>query len=164
MSDIEPSCCHTSSLLPVLSDSVVDPVCGMTVDPKSAAGSLTHLGKTYYFCSTHCVTKFQADPERFLKPAGATPIHLAVPAAAGRYTCPMHPEIVQDGPGTCPKCGMALEPMQPSVDDGPDPELAVMQQRFWIGAALTVPVFLIAMAGLLPSARLMTFLHDHMAH
>lgn len=163
MTDDSHACCHTSSPLPILTDSVVDPVCGMTVDPKSAAGSLTHLGMTYYFCSTHCVAKFQADPEWFLKPSAAITTHPGSSNAAGRYTCPMHPEIVQDGPGTCPKCGMALEPMQPSVDDGPDLELAVMQQRFWIGAALTVPVFLIAMAGLLPSARLMTFLHDQMA-
>ncbi len=163
MTDDSHVCCHTPSPIPILTESVVDPVCGMTVDSKSAAGSLTHLGTTYYFCSSHCVTKFQADPERFLKPSSATTTHTVAPSAAGRYTCPMHPEIVQDVSGTCPKCGMALEPMQPSTDDGPDPELSLMQRRFWIGTALTAPVFLMAMAGLLPSAALMAFLHDHMA-
>ncbi len=163
MTDDHSACCHTSSQLPVLAESAVDPVCGMTVDPKNAAGSHTYQGKTYYFCSSHCVAKFQTDPERFLKKSTVTAPALTAPATTGPYICPMHPEIVQDGPGTCPKCGMALEPIQPSAEDGPDPELISMQQRFWIGAALTAPVFLIAMAGLLPSDALMTFLHDHMA-
>ncbi|MDZ4686597.1 MAG: heavy metal translocating P-type ATPase [Planctomycetaceae bacterium] len=163
MADDHSACCHTPSQLPVLSDTAIDPVCGMTVDPKSAAGTHTHQGKTYYFCSTHCVAKFQADPEQFLKSSTTTTPAPTAHATAGPYTCPMHPEIVQDGPGTCPKCGMALEPIQPSADDGPDPELITMKRRFWIGAALTTPVFLIAMAGLLPSDALMAFLHDRMA-
>lgn len=162
MSHHEPSCCHAPSPHPAPADSFVDPVCGMTVDPPSAAGSLIHLGKTYYFCSTHCVSKFQANPEQFLKPSSATTAHSDAPAVTGRYTCPMHPEIVQDGPGTCPKCGMALEPMQPSAEDVPDPELGLMQQRFWLGTALTIPIFFIAMGGLLPSAAVMNCLHGHM--
>src|SRR5207253_2109339 len=79
------------------------------------------------------------------------------------YTCPMHPEVVQKGPGTCPKCGMALEPMQPAAEDGPDPELLGMQRRLWIGAALALPVFLVAMAGLLPAVSLAHWLHAHAA-
>jgi Cu+-exporting ATPase len=139
----------------------IDPVCGMTVDPPSAAGKALHAGRTYYFCSRHCVAKFQADPERYLAPAAQSP---AAPAPAGsKYTCPMHPEVVQDGPGSCPKCGMALEPLQPTAEDGPDLELQGMQRRFWIGASLTLPVFLIAMAGLLPWPGLMHWLHANMA-
>ncbi len=163
MSKDEHACCHSQDSLPILAQAVVDPVCGMTVDPKNAAGSHSYQGTTYYFCSTHCVAKFQADPDQFLKKSSAeTPVPASSPPS-GPYTCPMHPEIVQDGPGTCPKCGMALEPMQPSAEVGPDPELVSMQSRFWIGAALTVPVFLIAMAGLIPSSALMAFLHDRMA-
>jgi Cu+-exporting ATPase len=162
MTDDHSTCCHTPSQLPVLSETVVDPVCGMTVDPKSAAGSHTYQGATYYFCSAHCVTKFKADPNQFLKKSTVTTPTSTVHATAGPYTCPMHSEIIQDGPGTCPKCGMALEPMQPTAEAGPDAELISMQQRFWIGAALTAPVFLIAMAGLIPSGALMAFLHDRM--
>jgi len=140
----------------------------MTVDPSQAAGSHEHGGSMYYFCSTHCLTKFMAAPEQFvqqstsLKPTSQKPAQIQ-PSAAGQYTCPMHPEVVQDGPGTCPKCGMALEPMQPSVDDGPDPELIAMRQRLWIGAILTAPIFMIAMAGILPSDAVMKFLHGNMA-
>ena len=155
---IDHSCCHGEK-----NEGSIDPVCGMTVDPAKADGSFVHEGKTYHFCSTRCLTKFQAAPEKYLvqKPASK-----AVPTASGssaKYTCPMHPEVVQDGPGTCPKCGMALEPMQPSLDDGPDPELTLMQRRFWVATALTAPIFLIAMAGLIPSAALTGFLHDNMS-
>ena len=139
----------------------IDPVCGMTVNPATAAGQVTHAGQTYYFCSRHCVARFQAHPERYLGGA-AQPPAAEVPAGA-KYTCPMHPEIVQDSPGTCPKCGMALEAMQPTLEEGPDPELADMQRRFWIGAALALPVFLIAMAGLLPWPGLMHWLHANMS-
>jgi Cu+-exporting ATPase len=138
----------------------LDPVCGMTVDPASAAGAVEHAGKTYYFCSRHCAAKFQANPDRYLGQADMAP---PPPAPAGtKYTCPMHPEIVQDGPGSCPKCGMALEPVQPTLAEGPDPELVDMQRRFWIGAAFALPVFLIAMAGLLPWPSLMHWLHGNM--
>src|SRR5262245_58763133 len=115
----------------------IDPVCGMTVEPASAAGSFNHAGRTYYFCSRHCLERFRADPAAYLgdaKPKAAMP---AAPAGT-KYTCPMHPEIVRDGPGSCPICGMALEPLTPSADEGPNPELLDMQRRFWIGAALTL--------------------------
>ncbi|MEX2175761.1 MAG: heavy metal translocating P-type ATPase [Pirellulaceae bacterium] len=151
------SCCHTNS-----EQGAKDPVCGMTVEPSTAAGSHAHGGKTYYFCSTHCLAKFQAAPEQYIAKQSLDQTEASPPRAAGQYTCPMHPEIVQDGPGTCPKCGMALEPMQPTAEEGPDPELASMQRRFWIGAALTVPIFLIAMGGLVPSQAVMKFLHDNM--
>ena len=126
----------------------VDPVCGMTVDPSHSAGSHVHEGTTHHFCSRNCLAKFKADPQRFLDKAHTSKAKPEPHAAQGKYTCPMHPEVVQDGPGTCPKCGMALEPMQPSAEEGPDPELVSMQRRFWIGAVLTVPIFVIAMAGL----------------
>jgi Cu+-exporting ATPase len=141
----------------------VDPVCGMTVDPSHAAGSHAYLGNTYYFCSNSCHAKFKAHPEQFVRePASEKLAATERPAPPGKYTCPMHPEVVQDGPGTCPKCGMALEPMQPSAEEGPDPELVSMQRRFWTGTALTLPIFIIAMAGLIPSEALMSVLHDYM--
>jgi len=182
----------------------VDPVCGMTVEPASAAGNATHGGTTYYFCSTHCQRKFEAEPERFL--AGETKAHsccaheqaempardhVATPLAAGavytcpmhpevqqsspgicpkcgmgleradgapaekiEYTCPMHPEVVSDHPGSCPKCGMALESRTVAIDDAPNPELADMARRFWIGAVLGLPVFTIAMLDMVPGLAL----------
>jgi Cu+-exporting ATPase len=143
--------------------SVIDPVCGMTVNPTDAAGSSSYNGTAYHFCSKHCLQKFKAHPEAFLAaPSEVAPVATSS-AAAGKYTCPMHPEVVQDGPGTCPKCGMALEPMQPTAEEGPDPELILMQRRFWVGAILTLPIFVIAMAGIIPSAALMRLLHEHMA-
>jgi Cu+-exporting ATPase len=154
----EHACCQGN-----VSAGVIDPVCGMTVDPAKSAGSHVHEGTAYYFCSKHCLAKFQAAPQQYLAKKTADGVLPASSGSAGKYTCPMHPEIVQDGPGTCPKCGMALEPTQPSLEDGPDPELVMMQRRFWIGTALTVPIFLIAMAGLFPLPALTRFLHDNMA-
>ena len=143
------------------STSHIDPVCGMRVDPATATGNHTYRGQTYYFCSRHCLDKFREEPDRFLDRAKAS-YQQPAKAANVKYTCPMDPEIVQDGPGTCPKCGMALEPMQPSTEEGPDPELSNMQRRFWIGAALTLPVFTIAMASLLPWSSIAAFLHTNM--
>jgi Cu+-exporting ATPase len=118
-------------------DQVIDPVCGMTVDPKTARGTAAHAGQTYYFCSTGCQTKFQAEPDRYLNPKPA-----ASPQDADAiYTCPMHPQVRQVGPGSCPICGMALEPEVVSADSGPNHELADMTRRFWVGLALAVPVF-----------------------
>ena len=152
-------------------DRAIDPVCGMTVDPAKAAGHTDYKGKTYYFCATSCLRKFTADPERYLapKPAatliqigkpGARP-HVAVAAApppaappGTLYTCPMHPEIVQDHPGACPKCGMALEPMTPTLDEGPNPELVDMERRFRIAAIVAAPVFVLAMADMVLGAGL----------
>jgi Cu+-exporting ATPase len=123
-------------------DGVLDPVCGMTVDPHTAKHRHDHKGRTYYFCSAGCRTKFAADPEKYLgKDARA-----GEPVPQGAiYTCPMHPEIRQVGPGSCPICGMALEPEIASADTGPNPELADMSRRFWIGLVLTLPVFALEM-------------------
>ncbi len=158
---------------------VIDPVCGMTVDPDLAAGSYEYKGKTYYFCSPHCLQKFRDDPERFLKkPAQPTSIHSSgIERIAGKpdpvatttaaqaprpapgsapgsdrttYTCPMHPEIVRDAPGNCPICGMALEPRTVSLEDEKNPELIHMTRRFWVSVVLTVPLLFIAMSEFVP--------------
>lgn len=142
---------------------IIDPVCGMTVDPAHAAGSHEHDGHTYFFCSSHCAAKFKSDPSRYSQPVPSAKPTVKSSSDAKIYTCPMHPEIKKEGPGSCPKCGMALEPVQPTAEMGPDPELISMQRRFWVGAALTAPIFLIAMAGLIPSKSLMTQLHSNMA-
>jgi cation transport ATPase len=121
-----------------------DPVCGMTVDPHTAKHRHTHDGHAYYFCSGRCREKFTAEPAKYLKPE--TKPAAAIPAGT-IYTCPMHPEIRQEGPGSCPICGMALEPELVSADSTPNPELADMTRRFWIGLALTLPVFALEMGG-----------------
>jgi Cu+-exporting ATPase len=127
----------------------LDPVCGMPLDTSAAKYERSHAGRRWYFCSRHCLDKFAAEPERYAKAAGKpAPPPVATPGAI--YTCPMHPEIRQAGPGNCPKCGMALEPVAPSADDQSNPELLDMARRFWIGLALTVPVFGLAMAEHLP--------------
>ena len=137
----------------------MDPVCGMTVDIATAKHRHSFDGSTWYFCSRHCLDRFVADPGRYAKGVHEPePMASAPPGAI--YTCPMHPEIRQLGPGTCPKCGMALEPVVASADERANPELADMTRRFWIGLALTVPVIALAMAedlpglhGVLPAAR-----------
>ncbi|WP_119421609.1 heavy metal translocating P-type ATPase [Desertibaculum subflavum] len=124
-----------------------DPVCGMMVDPHTAKHRAEHAGRTYYFCNPRCREKFVAEPARYLQPAAAKP---AAPVPAGAiYTCPMHPEIRQVGPGDCPICGMALEPAEfdPTAPEGPSEELRDMQRRFWISLALSLPVFLLEMGG-----------------
>jgi P-type Cu+ transporter len=121
----------------------IDPVCGMSVDPRTAKHRITYKGQDSFFCSGRCRERFAADPDKFLQPKAP---EAAVPAGA-IYTCPMHPEIKQVGPGACPICGMALEPEQISLDDRPDPELIDMSRRFWIALALTLPVFVIEMGG-----------------
>jgi len=121
----------------------------MPLDTSAAKYEHSHAGRRWYFCSRHCLDKFAAEPERYAKVAGKpAPPPVATPGAI--YTCPMHPEIRQAGPGNCPKCGMALEPVAPSADDQSNPELLDMARRFWIGLALTVPVFGLAMAEHLP--------------
>jgi Cu+-exporting ATPase len=127
---------------------MTDPVCGMTVKPGSPHRHV-HAGVSYAFCSARCVEKFRADPARFLSPAA--PADAA--KHAGSYTCPMHPEIVRDAPGSCPICGMALEPVS-GVPDEQNPELEDMTRRFRVSLALTLPVFAIAMAEMLPGAPL----------
>ena len=121
----------------------IDPVCKMTVTPESAAGKYEYNGETFYFCAAGCLNKFKADPEKYLRPLGQEDLLEDV-----EYTCPMHPEIVQIGPGTCPICGMALEPKVVSLEDRPNPELIDMSRRFWISAALTVPILLLDMFGM----------------
>jgi len=120
--------------------SVIDPVCGMTVDPHTAKHRAEHKGRPYYFCSTGCRTKFVASPEKYLGAREPEPV-----VEGAIYTCPMHPEIRQEGPGSCPICGMALEPEMPSADTGRNPELVDFTHRFWIGLTLTVPVFVLEM-------------------
>ena len=123
-----------------------DPVCGMSVNPETSKHRFEHDGTTYYFCSNGCRTKFEADPGKYLDKAKAEAKQAPVPAGT-IYTCPMHPEIRQVGPGTCPICGMALEPDVVSLDDAPNPELADMTRRFWIGAALSLPPVVLEMGG-----------------
>src|SRR5690348_7841964 len=154
---------------------VKDPVCGMSVDPAKAAGKVEHKSKAYYFCSKRCAERFAQDPETFLAAPGTAGMghghahahaaeHTLEPSdkphgsAAGasapfsngqgvRYTCPMHPEVAQIGPGVCPKCGMALEPMDVFAEVEADPEYDSMRRGFWVSAALSLPVLLLSMFG-----------------
>ena len=137
-------CCgHSASAKPDAAPALAkDPVCGMSVDPHTAKHRAEHGGRTYYFCNPRCREKFIADPQKYLA-ADEAP---AAPVAPGTiYTCPMHPEIRQIGPGSCPICGMALEPLEFSTDMVPNVELIDMQRRFWIALALTLPVFVLEM-------------------
>ena len=149
----QPSCCsnkhqhttaksHSHSKALSTEDEVVDPVCGMTVDRHTAQHRALHEGHPFYFCSAGCKTKFEASPAKYLENRVTPPV-----IEGAIYTCPMHPEIRQAGPGFCPICGMALEPETVSSDTGPNPELADMTRRFWIGLALTLPVFALEMGG-----------------
>jgi P-type Cu+ transporter len=134
-------CCETedaASSTPL----VTDPVCGMTVDPGKTAHHAAHDGSDYHFCSGGCRTKFVADPETYLGDAPRTEPK-ATPGAI--WTCPMHPEIRQEGAGTCPICGMALEPEEPSLDDAPNPELVDFTRRFWVSGVLAVPLLIVSM-------------------
>jgi Cu+-exporting ATPase len=173
---------------------VLDPVCGMTIDPAHAVGTHEHAGQTYYFCSASCLERFRADPQKYVQPAGARasppspvaphrgsvwicPMHPEVrqdhpgscpkcgmalepeaPAAGAKteWVCPMHPEIVRDAPGTCPICGMALEPRTVTAGEEVNPELASMTRRFWVSAAVTVPLLLIAMSRMVPAADILS--------
>jgi P-type Cu+ transporter len=124
--------------------SVKDPVCGMDIDPEEAAGRSEHAGRTYFFCSALCKRKFDDDPTRHLTGAGGQHAPATKPPEGVLYTCPMHPEIVRDKPGSCPICGMALEPMTATGDDT-SPELAYMTRRFWACLVLTAPLLLLVM-------------------
>src|SRR6266852_2270697 len=163
-----------SSSLPIYASAPreKDPVCGMSVDPAKAAGKVQYGGKTYYFCSARCAERFSKEPEKFLAAPGtagmhknhaahADATHAPAPSASpgikgetappegknARYTCPMHPQIVQIGPGTCPICGMALEPMDVFAEVEADPEYDSMRLRFWISAALSLPLLFLSMLG-----------------
>src|SRR4051812_5864765 len=114
----------------------------MRVDAQNAKHRFAYRGREYFFCSKRCRERLEAEPEKFLQPKQVE----ARAAPDAIYTCPMHPEVKQTGPGACPICGMALEPEQISLDDAPDPELADMTRRFWIALALTIPVFVVEMS------------------
>ena len=120
-----------------------DPVCGMSVDPASAEHRREHGGRTYWFCSGHCARKFEAAPEDYLAGARPPAAHAAQDAI---HTCPMHPEIEQIGPGFCPICGMALEPKTVTLEEGPSAEYLDMRRRFWVSAALSLPLLVWVMA------------------
>ena len=117
-----------------------DPVCGMTVDPAVSPHQADHLGVRYHFCSARCVARFTASPQTYLAPRPAAPA-----AAGAQFTCPMHPDVLQAGPGACPICGMALEPLLISADAPSDTERVHMTRRFWIALGLTLPVFVLEM-------------------
>jgi P-type Cu+ transporter len=126
---------------------VVDPVCGMTISPADAVGHLDYRGQTYYFCAESCLERFRDEPEAYL---GGAAGRSAPPVPGATYTCPMHPEIVRDGPGACPICGMALEPRTVTLEEGPNPELVDMSRRFWVSAGLAGPLLIGAMGGFIP--------------
>jgi Cu+-exporting ATPase len=125
---------------------VRDPVCGMTIAAEEAVATADYEGRTYHFCAEGCARRFRDDPRGFLDPSGS---EKAAAPAASEYTCPMHPEVRQIGPGSCPICGMALEPRTASAEDE-SPELAEMTRRFWISAALTAPLLLLMIADMTP--------------
>ena len=129
-------------------DRAVDPVCSMTVDPHTAKHRADYHGHPYYFCSAGCRTKFVNGPQKYLDVREPEPV-----AEDSVYTCPMHPQIRQVGPGSCPICGMALEPELAGSDIGPNPELIDMSRRFWIGIALTVPIFVLEMGSHIAGAH-----------
>ena len=144
------------------------------VGPESAAGSFVYHGETFYFCAIGCREKFKVDPERYLNPQPQVPVGIQRTQSAARrelestplagnseYTCPMHPEIVRDAPGSCPICGMALEPRMVTLEDERNPELVDMSQRFWVSLALSIPLLLIAMSEMLPGNPLARALPMH---
>ena len=158
---------NTRLPIPASAPRVKDPVCGMMVDPQKSAGKVLHADETYYFCSKRCAERFEKEPEKFLEAPGASGMEPASHARTShqlahaspsseaispakkdaRYTCPMHPEIVQIDPGNCPICGMALEPVDAFAEVEADPEYDSMLRRFWVSAALSLPVLLLAMFG-----------------
>jgi Cu+-exporting ATPase len=132
-----------------------DPVCGMAVDAAKAAGATEYQGEKYYFCGASCLAKFKADPSRYLQRSEPVPPQRAAEKPQQvEYTCPMHPEIRQMGPGACPKCGMALEPVTASAGEEDNAELKDMTRRFWVSLVLTIPVLLVAMADFIPGRPL----------
>ena len=131
------SCCSTSAAA-----GPIDPVCGMRIDPLTTAHHADIAGTAYHFCSAGCRTKFVADPDAYLQPADHS---AAVSASAASWTCPMHPEVRQLGPGPCPICGMALEPVEPQAEAGPNLELVDFTRRLWVSVVLAVPLLLLSM-------------------
>jgi Cu+-exporting ATPase len=134
-------------------ETVTDPVCGMTVNPATSKHRFAHAGQTFHFCCARCREKFAADPLSYLAPAAnpePPPAPLPALSLGTMHTCPMHPEIRQDGPGPCPLCGMALEPLAATAEAPPNRELAEMTRRFWIGLVLALPVVVLEMGAHLP--------------
>ena len=127
--------------------SAKDPVCGMTVNRETAQYKTSWNGQDFFFCSQRCLDKFQAEPRRYLEPAAPVPAPAAPIPSGTIFTCPMHPEIRRPGPGSCPICGMALEPLEPTADAGPSQELIDMTRRFWIALVFSLPVVILEMGG-----------------
>src|SRR5579872_91495 len=138
---------------------VKDPVCGMSVDPATSRHRFDHGGTVFHFCSAGCRTKFETDPNKYLAPKEPE----TAPSGA-IYTCPMHPQIRQIGPGSCPICGMALEPVAITAEAEANPELVDMTRRFWISVVLTVPVFVLEMGGHVPWLGLHRFISPGVAN
>lgn len=151
---INKACNHHA---PIENQSVIDPVCGMRVDPASAKYHSEFDENTYYFCSAKCLSKFDTDPISYIRNSknSVTTNHAIIAAPGATYTCPMHPEIRQNGPGSCPICGMALEPEMPTLETGPNLELIDMQRRFWIGLILTIPIMILEMGGHLTNLHML---------
>ncbi|HET9460208.1 MAG TPA: heavy metal translocating P-type ATPase [Sphingomicrobium sp.] len=125
-------------------ETVRDPVCGMAVDTRTARFRHEIADATYYFCSQGCLDKFKSDPDRYLNPGAGASADEAPPGTI--WTCPMHPQIRRNGPGSCPICGMALEPLEPTEEEGPNPELIEMSRRFWVSTVLTAPIVFLVVA------------------
>ncbi len=143
----------------IVSQPAKDPVCGMTVDPARAAGVYEYGGKKWYFCSRHCLEKFRADPGKYTgeRPAEAPAPATPAPSENVTYTCPMHPEVVRDGPGACPICGMALEPTTVTLEQQENPELADMKRRFSTSVILTTPILLMTMGEMIAGHSAVAF-------
>jgi len=139
---------------------VIDPVCGMEVDPSTAAANATHEGQEFFFCSPSCRDKFVADPPKYSRPSdgGPDPTRATRMPERTEYTCPMHPEIVRSAPGSCPICGMALEPCIVTLDGDENRELRDMSRRFWTSAVLAAPVLFFAMADMIPGGSVGHFI------
>ncbi len=138
---------------------VVDPVCGMTISPADSVGEVEHGGRTYYFCNDSCLERFKVDPGQFVGSSEERHTSNRPVNPEAEYTCPMHPEIRQKGPGSCPICGMALEPVNVSLEEPPNEELEDMTRRFWWSLALTVPFLLFMLDEFLPAHPLRTRIH-----
>jgi Cu+-exporting ATPase len=137
-------------------EEVVDPVCGMTISPADSVGEIEHAGHTYYFCNDSCLERFKTDPQQFVGSAAEKRASSPPADPEAEYTCPMHPEIRQKGPGSCPICGMALEPVNVSLDEQPNEELEDMTRRFRWSLALTLPIMLVMVDEFVPGQPLHT--------
>src|SRR3974390_1521708 len=148
MADHQNTLTHHHHSSPMPADTALDPVCGMKVDPHKTQHSYEFAGKIYYFCSAGCRAKFLAQPNKYLSPTQKD----TAPVPGGTiYTCPMHPQIRQVGPGNCPICGMALEPEVVSAEPARNPEIVDMTRRFWVGLMLAIPVLALEMGGTIPN-------------